>query len=480
MIYNPASRILGNILLNNFEIFAGTLADKAQVAFSSIMDGQAAPPENSHIFSLKTSLHEIDICIIANDFTPEEENAFSRYLQASSKELTSLLSILLKKAVAVEYRRGEAGTLSGYKQVDAAVRSPGAESYISILLPIPFFRLFSRQIKEDSTVETIEEEILLFFKNPVNLFPGLKLLLEVSDEVELGELINQLQRMNSLTTYQLFLMINSFPEHSIKIKRGLSKNRVRDVLEEKKRYTGSNSITRRDLAMGVYTVEEAIYFLMKSGIDFGFSRFMVTIQENIRRLMNIELLFKKDFRQWIDEMIKKNLLYKTLSICDDMTIAGAVSGNETDRNEYLDIFKQYISKRKLDDIRSLSPEYRDIINARLSFVLNFRKERIKMLNPDHESLDYLLVGFQKESDYLYLLLGVGWSVLSTALKGLKKKNRDRVLDSLPYAVKFLIEDILRGIVNPNILHDEIQINKAKRACVNSIKMMYEEGIIEVE
>jgi hypothetical protein len=78
---------------------------------------------------------------------------------------------------------------------------------------------------------------------------------------------------------------------------------------------------------------------------------------------------------------------------------------------------------------------------------------------------------------LYLLFGVGWFTLSTALKNINRKNILYLIDKFPSGAKYLIIDVLEGIVNPNIIHDEMQIKKARTICVSEMLSLYEDGII---
>jgi hypothetical protein len=75
---------------------------------------------------------------------------------------------------------------------------------------------------------------------------------------------------------------------------------------------------------------------------------------------------------------------------------------------------------------------------------------------------------------------VGWFTLSTAMKGIQKKIVSSVLRHLPFSAGILIEDVLKGVVNPNILHDEMQINKARMVCVDSIVRLYFDALINIE
>lgn len=92
----------------------------------------------------------------------------------------------------------------------------------------------------------------------------------------------------------------------------------------------------------------------------------------------------------------------------------------------------------------------------------------------------LLTCMTGRSDYIHLLLSAGWFILSTALKGVAGKIQRRVLKGLPRSASVLIEDVLKGVVNPNILHDEMQIHKAQQTCVRLILQLFDEGIINLE
>ena len=43
-----------------------------------------------------------------------------------------------------------------------------------------------------------------------------------------------------------------------------------------------------------------------------------------------------------------------------------------------------------------------------------------------------------------------------------------------------MEDVIKGVVNPNILHDEMQINRAKKICADAVIQLYDDGLIELE
>ncbi len=59
-----------------------------------------------------------------------------------------------------------------------------------------------------------------------------------------------MKRNNLLSDYQLVLLINGYPEYSLKIKNALSKNRQESLREELKKYKGK--VTKEEFHV-VYT-----------------------------------------------------------------------------------------------------------------------------------------------------------------------------------------------------------------------------------
>jgi hypothetical protein len=426
-------------------------------------------------------IKSISLFIHTENLSKEEEDRLSQYFSAISAETEMILHILFKRGYTFKYSDGEDKVINTeeFKSILISILFPEEEKYIQVLMPTQFFRLFSKNIEENFPAESIEKEMIHYITNPKWIVPDLKYLFQSLTNRELSELLNQLQKMNLLSTYQIFLITYAFPELSVKIKRVLSKNVVKDVLELKKR-AGNLKVKKRDIVGGIYSIEESIYFLMQHEVYFSYSYFLRKMQNYIRRARNIEILFLKDFRSWIDEIIQKELLYQIIAKTDDRIIARAITKN-TDM--YLRIFSQFISERKLNDLQSLineSTPYEEIIRARIYFILNYRRLKMQRIRSDPHSLGHLILRFTRREDYIHLLLSVGWYILSTAMKGLRKRSIIGILKNIPFAPGFLIEDVLRGVVNPNILHDEIQIQKARMICVNAIVQLYDDGIINLE
>jgi len=212
----------------------------------------------------------------------------------------------------------------------------------------------------------------------------------------------------------------------------------------------------------------------------SYSRLLRHIQHIVRLTLAGDLVLKKKFSAWLAEIEKQGLLYATVSTTDDAVLAAAIS-RESDA--CLLLLKNSVSDRKLNDIRELlnpGKTYEEIMMARSAFLANFRKLKMKRFPVHPDRLEYLLTAFSKPDDYQYLLFSAGWFVLSTALKGINMKIVSSVVRHLPRKAGVLIEDVLKGIVNPNILHDEMQINKARIRCVSIIMQLYGDGRINLE
>ena len=343
------------------------------------------------------------------------------------------------------------------------------------LIPRGLLLYLFPNIKKESPSRSPEESIVSYFKHPEWLIPSLSGITLGLNEKELAILINRLQSQNLLSVYQIVLTITAFPELSLKIKKALSQNIIDDVLNfklEMDRY----KINKRDLRGGIYSIEESIYRMMKEGQDFSYSSFLNRMEQIIRSIAGMELLMEKNFIEWIKEMAERKLLYKTISLCSEATVAQAASSNT---DTVMKIISGHASEHKIQGIETLikKTDYSRMAEAQLRMIQTYRSLKYEVIKPGPESLDYLLARFIRPPDYTYLLLATGWFTLSTALKGVRKKNREHLIINLPEGARYLIEDVLKGIVNPNILHDEIQISRAKSICVKEILKLYDEGVI---
>ena len=481
MIFNLSSKIIKNILLYDIELLFHQIAPEIPVAISPIILCEAQEETAHHIFIIETALKKIQIIIITEHFLPKENEALHLFLLNINDISQSILQFLLKKPFHFSYHyreEKEIVDISSTHQFFISVNDNDIDKNIRCICPNDFFRLFSKKITKESSPDIIEDEILHYFKNPLWVLPDLKTIILTMNEIELGILFNDLKKKNLLTTYQIYLIIQAYPEVSLKIKQIISKNTAKDVLNLKKQLVDSK-IKRRDLVGGIYSLEESVYFLIKSGSDFHYSRLLSYLQKIVISAINSELLLKKSFDTWVNEMVTKNLLYKTITKSSDIITAKSISRNS---DHYISIIEPYISKKKLLDITDLinsNISYEELLNAQLNIIQIYRKLLLQELHVSYKSYEYLLNRFSKKTDYINLLLSVGWFTLSTSLKNVKKKYIKNILVNIPDAPRLLIEDVLKGVVNPNILHDELQISKTKQICVNAIMELYEEGLINL-
>ena len=480
MIFNLPSRIILNILFKDIISFLCQLFHIDHVAVSPVLTGSAEKHTIKHELILKTAYHEYHIYIDSSSFNQQENKHFQSFLKNSLSRLSMISRILLKKEFLTQLAQSP-GTIDlnqQYCEIILEMPSVGENCHVSLLIPVTFLKLISPEIIDSVSPAEIEDAITAHFKNPGWILPDLESLIISLNEKELSQLFNMLQKNNLLSIYQIFLLITAFPQYSLKIKNSLSHNTVQDVLAFKK-YSHTMKINRRDLAGGIYSIEESLYQLMKNDNNeiFSYSRFLSDIKNFVKNILNSELLLSKDFSSWLEEMVNNNLLYKTISVTHEETTARAFSQGYA---IYKELLLNHISEKKINSIEyyvNKNISFSQTMEARIALILTYRKLKFKRLKSNYDSLDYMITRFMNKSDYMYLLLSAGWFVLSTALKGVKKSNAQVVIKNLPRSAQYLIEDVLKGIINPNILQDEMQINKAKEICVKEIQILHDEGFI---
>ncbi len=495
MILNISSRILLNIILPEIEIFFNSLYESPSIAVSPVMNYQNKFFNYNYTCMLKISAGKKTflIDIFSENYSGENIKLFNEWLQSRLYNIKAVLNILLNRNFNIELvtskkeiTKKEGIESKARKRIDLSIKAKKNNAGLFLIIPFDFLRLFAKRIDENSENNFIEDGIVEFFINPYNMFPHLKTILETFNDMELQKLLYKLQNKNLLTTYQICLLVMSYPEHSLRIKRNISKNTIEDVTFMINRLTESKKITKRDLIEGIYSIEEAIYMLMKNDEDISFSRFLSQIQKRLNIILKVQKLLAKDFSHWIKEISDSDLLYQTISITKDTDISRSISDKP---DVYYDILIKYISKRKLKTIQTMIEEkgvsFTERIESQYNFISNYRKIKIKRLNPGPDSFKIMLSKIRGTDTIKYILLGVGWFVLSTALKSKKPKKQNEkrkiinMFNDAPLGARYLIIDVLQGIVNPNIIHDEIQINNARKKCVKEITSLYEEGIISL-
>lgn len=490
MILNLAPRIIKNLLLPDIDEFLARSFKGSTMAISPVMeydqdDNSLNPADIIEFHNDSASYYFI---IYTNNFLQEEIKELKSFINSIIPSVHIILGMLFSRKVSLKSgdRSENSETLRlqlkkrDYYRIDIAISLDDDQKQISLIIPMNFLKLFSSKMIRGMDTEFLENEIINFFQYPLNYYPRFINIIESFDDLEIQNLLYLLQKKNLLSIYQMCLLITAFPNKALSFKHNLSTANIHEITSMMKTLSSPNIIGKRDIAEGIYSVEEAIFRLMKSGIDFSYSKFLAEMQKIIITASVIEVFHNKSFYEWFEEIHKSGLLNQTLAVTGEMDIAKAIFG---DAEKFLPLLRKNLTSVRVKEIivicRDLHISFMKRINAQYEFINNYRKIKIQKRKHSHEGLEYLLLTFERDDDYNRLLLDVGWFVLSTALKGMNKVIQQRILPKIYTPAQILIEDVLRGVVNPNILHDEIQIKKAEAICAERIFSLYEDGIIHL-
>jgi hypothetical protein len=302
------------------------------------------------------------------------------------------------------------------------------------------------------------------------------MLLSKLDSKELSAMFELLKRNNRLSDYQLVLLISGFPEYSLKVKNALSKNRQDSLREELKKYKGK--VTGEDISCGIYSVEENINHVYKKEKNHIADHFR-TLSSLIKKITDYELYIRKSWPEWISEMDQKNMLYKTLIKCSDQIIQNAFTEYSEEKYPF---FKKEFSAERIRELfpGGISSSTQSVPDARISVIKQYRKLTAESFRYTHEDFAYILSSVTKNTDFEIIVRNAGWYPLSTALKQCSRKLIDRVKGNINFPASVLINGAITGTINQDIIHDEIQVNRAGNECVRVILELYQDGIIELE
>lgn len=477
-----------HIFLPDLESALGGGAGAEGFAISSITILDSPPAYDGDCLEISISVPSGEHRIVAwfRDFPDAGGVSLARYAENLSMTLRQRTGMFLKKKLQV--RAGIRAcsvvfTMSDsvrFAEVRIIKKGAPHDSAVRICFPFTVLGLISRDLCFAVDAESLEKGLVGYFREPSRLFPDLDVLMDVFDDRELQELLYQLQKNRILTTYQLCLMVAAYPEHALKVKRCISANSARDVTGMMANLTKKNAITRRDLAEGIYSVEEAVYSLMVRGADFRYAAFLRDHQAMVTALSNMESLLRLDFTSWLERMEEDSLLYHALAVAGEREIARAIPEGNVRGNILLEM---NISARRAAEVRELAKvpcSVEDRLAAQSRIVSIYRNLRIRKRNWGAESFEYLLRCVTHPHDFRRLLAEAGWFTLSTALKGANPSLVKKVTENLPAPARFLVEDVLRGVVNPNILHDEMQVDAARRRCVEAMCALEEKGVMALE
>ncbi len=490
MVRNSASRLITALLLPGYEDFVRSLDNTANLAYSPVQDYNILPDGSTLFCSI--SIEGINIretvYLFCLGFTTDDTLKLRDYLESAFPGVRLSLSLSLKVSISLKslffnpaLKNSIPVTLSDpHFRIDVVSLHENSEKQLSILFTVEFIRKFSKKLYYGCAPDLTDSEIFNFFKNPLSLFPRITTILETCSDAEIQGLFFTLYTENLLTIYQLCLLIIALPDKVSLIKRNLSSATISDVKTMMVRFKSVTPLSRRDLAGGIYSVEEAIFHLLRREKGSWYGRLFMSVKPLVEFISALNVFNSRNIADWFTEMDRNNLFYNTLSITPERDIAHAASG---DPDVLLPMIKKHVTEKRLHELIQLvgsrHPSIREIIISQAKTVSNYRKLKIQKIHPSPDSFEYLLLSFEKGDDYNRLLLETGWFPLSTACKSLHKKTLNRLLKNLYPPAGFLIEDVIKGTVNPNILHDEIQVRKAQGICVEGILSLYQLGEISL-
>jgi len=210
----------------------------------------------------------------------------------------------------------------------------------------------------------------------------------------------------------------------------------------------------------------------------GYSRELLFISDLLKKIYRYGLYLRKDFDERLTEIDKNRGIEKLLPLCSDSIIRAVF----TDKGGRKNILKKYLPEKRIEEIFSVEEEFslKERIDREIEFLRNFRKKYFETNQKGHDSFSCLLSGMRKKNDFLYLLRETGWFTLATALKGAGKQTAGRIIENIPQGASILIKEVVTGRLNPDIIHDNKQIMKARKICVDAIISLYNECLIELE
>ncbi|HPF05658.1 MAG TPA: hypothetical protein PK293_06445 [Spirochaetota bacterium] len=361
-------------------------------------------------------------------------------------------------------------------QYTIALRKEENEILLEISIPGRFFNILIPSLDASCINDNISDLLIPFFKKPDLLYPSIAMLLSKLDSIELSSMLDLLKRNNRLSDYQLVLLISGFPEYSLKIKNALSKKSQEILREELKKYKGR--VSKEDIACGIYSVEENISHVYKKEKNHIADR-LKSLSILIKKITDYELYMRKSWPEWISEMEQKNMLYKTILKCSDRILQDAFPGYNEEKYPF---FTKNFSPARISELFSadISRPPRSVPEARIIIIKKYRKLITETLRYNHEDFAYIAAAVIKNSDFEIIVRNTGWYILSTALKQCSRKLADRITGNINFPASVLIKGVISGTINPDIIHDEIQVNRAGNECVKVILELYLDGIIELE
>lgn len=483
MFYNTASHLIFYTLFHGLDNCISRACSCEGIALSPWQtENITVKKYNAVVTYHKLSTKQYPI-IITTD-TEDIFKAIQDYIQQNISGMALRISVLSRQKlhVAVSFHKTSENMHSenAFISITAHIRcdmTRHEDDYFTIYIPLEFFHLFRIKITDGTpSVNNIESQFLQFFNDPYNLFPSLQIILETAEDNEFQKMIYFLLNENILTPYHLYLLTRAFPQHSLKIKYNISTNLISDILDVGKTV---QHITARDLIEGIYAFEEILYLKLRTKQYFGFGNFINQITKVLQHITIVSTFSKKTFELWFSEIEQSGLLYAILSHCDDVTIASAFY-------HHANLFRklsQYLSYRRLN---SISLSLKNKCNFERTIVSQFAIVQVYLQSISHVNALYAMPFNQLVKKYInpqmmyYVLFELGWFIIATALKQTPKKLVVDCIQKFPQGAQYCITDVHDGVLNPNILHDEIQIKKARQLVIKTLIQLHCNGTIHLE
>jgi hypothetical protein len=473
MQYTMPSRVLTNLLLPDID----ENIDERIVALSPPVSADPLDPGMEAIFTLLLSSGGIRLSIplFATGISVRPRKRLSEYtrmLEASVPVLMCLASGMPVTARAFMNKQ-EVSPDPGFI-VDLSLGDGG---YLRLGIPTEFFGAFMRLPCGTSEPDSIEEGIVTFFLRHRACFPHTGVLIDCLPPRDLEGMFHSLLVRGLLSAYQASLLIRAFPESAGRIRSALPASLVKDGagLIETRRLR----ISQRDMAGGVYSVDEALFRLLHEASPPGVLRAFRGLRTIISELRLSRSLPEGDFWSFCESSAPTGALYEAIGLCGEYTSRIAFSGAP---DSFATALRSCVSGRAADELLSAGNHgvgMNELLEAKTRFAAALRRSHVRRGIRGRTDIGYLLSCLNAPVDFDTLLVEAGWFRIATSLKGVRGEPRRRLLEGVARPARYLIEDMLDGTINPDILHDEARIRSAGVELSECILELYERGAIRL-
>ncbi|HSV96100.1 MAG TPA: hypothetical protein VLM75_04100 [Spirochaetota bacterium] len=472
MHYTMPSRILTGLLLPGIEAHVdGGIAALSPLVRTDPRDPFAAPVLSMAIAS---GHRRLSVILSTGGLSDETCKTLAGYAAWLERSVSMLLCIAFGMPVSVRVQTFAPDAVPGVSYIiDLSIVGGG---FLRLVIPVEFFRLFLPFKFSGEDPQFIEEAIGAFFLESRACFPRIRALIDCLPPLDLEALFHALRVHGHLSAYQALLLLHAFPEYVDRIRAALPPALVREGLGIAA--ARCLRITRRDLVGGVYSVEEALHRLIMSADPPKYFKPFRELRAVILDLRLTRSLPCGELWSLCETAARDGYLYEALGLCGERTAAIALAGAPPSCVEAL---RSCVSGRTVEAIvfpaGCTAFGVTELSEARARFASTVRKAGMRRLSSGRTDIAFLLSRLAGPRDYDLLLVDAGWFLIATALKGVGGETRRRLLAGIVQPARFLVEDVLRGTVNPDILHDEPQVRRAGDELADRILSLYERGVI---